>query len=258
MTKQLAEAEDALEALKAERGEAVANFLLSKHDEAQQSYFEAVAALRGPIEQMVAVERAWQLALADRKFPERGANVLTDVREKGIRVTWEHSALQDPAVAAGYTDNFREAWYVPEWADARNESIADESTAALVGDLKSIGFDVTMPVREVPKTEPQVEIEIVWGTIEGGYESTKMDPVSGQLVKGKEVSYGPGSRLTVPQSYADSCVRSGAAKYTRAADIERAHQQAEQEKAERAAMQVAHKPAWSPIGGPYVRISRSA
>ncbi|KVD11936.1 hypothetical protein [Burkholderia ubonensis] len=258
LSKQLDEATQAREALNAERMEAAAEFLLATHDEAQQRYFEAVAALREPIEQMAAAERAWRIALSGRAFPERGAKALADIRERGIRVTWEHSALRDPAVASGYTDNFREAWYVPEWADARNGSFAEQSTAALIGDLKSVGLDVTMPVREVKTVEPQVEIEVVWGTIEGGYESTKMDPLSGQWVKGKAVSYGPGSRLTVAQSYADSCVRSGAAKYTRAEDIERARQQAEQEKTERAAMRVAHEPTWSPIANPHVRISQGS
>ncbi|KVD85369.1 hypothetical protein WI90_27235 [Burkholderia ubonensis] len=224
LSKQLDEATQAREALNAERMEAAAEFLLAKHDEAQQRYFEAVAALREPIEQMAAAERAWRIALAGRAFPERGAEALADIRERGIRVTWEHSALRDPAVAAGYTDNFREAWYVPEWADARNESFAEQSTAALIGDLKSVGLDVTMPVPEVKTVEPQVEIEVVRGTIGGVNEGAKLDPVSGERVKGQPVTYGPGSRLKLPESEAAQHVSGGFARYTSAIDAERAEQ----------------------------------
>ncbi|AOK03329.1 hypothetical protein LGM90_27625 [Burkholderia sp. AU28942] len=208
--------------LEAERAEAVSAYLLAEHHEAQARYFEAIAALAGPVEKMVAVERAWCLSIPGKAFPARSSSkVLADVRETGLRVTWEHSALRDPAVAACYTDNFREAWYVPEWADARNESFADESTAALVGDLKSAGVDVTMPVREVKKSEPQVEIEVVRGTIGGGDESVKLDPVSGARVKGKPVSHGPGSRLMMPTSEAALLVNGGFARYTAEVDAER-------------------------------------
>lgn len=208
-------------AAEAERAEAVSVYLLAEHDEAQARYFEAVAALAGPVEKMVAIERAWCLSMPGKAFPARGSSkVLADVRETGLRVTWERSALRDPAIAAGYTDNFRDAWYVPEWADARNERFAEESTAALVGALNSAGLDVTIPVRAVKKAEPQVEIEVVRGAIEGG-EAAKMDPVRGELVKGRPIIHAEGSRLKIAQSEAASFVASGVARYAVELDAER-------------------------------------
>lgn len=220
-------AEEDIVAVDAEKGEIVGAFLRAKYGEAERRYFEAVAALRGPVEEMVAAERVWRLALPGRAFEGRGSKVLSGIRSEGVRVSWEHSALRDPEIAARYTDNFRDAWYVPEWADARNKGFAEDGAAALVGVLNAAGFDAAMPVREAAAAESQVEIEVVRGTIGEG-DGAKMDPVRGEWVKGKPVSYGPGSRLKMSKSEAALFVTNGMARY--AADLDAAREQEAQQR----------------------------
>ncbi|HDR9011483.1 TPA: hypothetical protein QDB08_004491 [Burkholderia vietnamiensis] len=221
-------AEDDVAAAESEKAEIVAAFLRGKYGEAERRYFEVVEALRGPVEEMVAAEKAWRIALGGRRFDGRASNVLSGIRSQGLRVSWEHSALRDPEIAAGYTENFRDAWYVPGWADERSKDFAEKGALALVDDLKSVGFDVAMPMSQVKEAEPQVEIEVMFGTIVGEGIGAKLDPVSGARVKGASTSYGPGSRLTMPKSEAALVVANGMARY--AADLDTAREQEAQQR----------------------------
>lgn len=215
------QARNSLAALETERIEVVSAYLLAKYDEAQARYFDAIAALSGPVEQMVAIERAWLAAKLRRAFPAHGSKALADVRESGLRVTWDRSALRRPEVAAEYLDGYQECWFVPEWADPRNDGFGDEAAQSIAAELRSAGVDAVLASKPAPAApEKMVEIEVVCGTIGGG-ESPKRDPRTGFMVAQKALSHGPGSRLVVGESEAKSYVKTGFARYAADLDAER-------------------------------------
>jgi prefoldin subunit 5 len=223
------EAHDSLATLEAERIEAVSAHLLAKHDAAQARYFEAVAALGGPVEEMVAIERAWCAAILGKPFPARGSKALADVRETGLRVTWDRSVLRRPEVAAEYSDGYQECWFLPEWADPRNEAFGDEAAKSIAAELNSAGVGVAVAANSAPvEREKLVEIEVVRGTILGTKPgSVKRDASTGRVTS-TSVSYGPGSRLAVEESVAALHVKQGFARYAADLDAERARQRIEE------------------------------
>lgn len=206
----LALATSALAELEAKGAAALTEELLAVHDSHQQRYLEAIEALRESVIGMAAAERAWRLALpntAGVKFPGRGAQVLTDVRENGIRVPATASRLRDPAVAANYANGWQRGWFLPEWADPQTFGIGDEETAALVALIKKTGFICSefKPAVAAP-VEKMVMVRVARGVIQMSAPKLTADGVA---LATQATNYGPGEDVEIDERSATHLHRAG-------------------------------------------------
>ncbi|PLZ02562.1 hypothetical protein CY652_10650 [Burkholderia sp. WAC0059] len=199
-------AKNALADLEGQRAAALEAAIMTEHEIHQGRYCEAVAALQACVEGMAGAERAWRLLLnklPGDHFPGRGLDVIEDIRARGVRVPWEFSRLKDPAVAAGYTDDFRNYWFVPVWAAAERQDIGMKDADDIVNAARRAGFPgddlVTAPTEpEVPK---MVKVRVKRGIIRAD-SLIKRHPATGAVVSKITRSYEVGDDLELEEATA--------------------------------------------------------
>ncbi|MFL9893740.1 hypothetical protein [Paraburkholderia sp. RL17-381-BIF-C] len=196
----IAEAE--LDNLRDQLRAAVGGEILASHDAALEKYVAAVAALEDCVAGMVAAERAWERVAHVRhgQFPGRGAKVLEDLRETGLRVPYTASRLADPKVAAEYTDDYPNHWYLPAWADPRTTGFADDRCAQLIDNLIAAGVDCE-PLRKPQPPEPQIMVRIIRGEIHGA-PSVQRSPATGEVISQTPVVFRVGDDVALDESVA--------------------------------------------------------
>ncbi|WP_429497453.1 hypothetical protein ACQUFY_16775 [Robbsia andropogonis] len=197
--------------LEVERVSAVQAHIMAAHDAAQKRYLEAVTAMESAVVEMVGANVAWTKvfnAPDAPKFPGRGKQVLEDVRNTGVRVPWDYSRLKDPAIAAGYTENYRDYWYQPAWADVSQKDVGDTVAAGIVSELIAAGLPCSPYVGHAVKTERQVMVRIVRGSMH--FETDlKRHPQTGEIISKRTVQYGPGDDLELTELEARRLVKNG-------------------------------------------------
>ncbi|MFM0160681.1 hypothetical protein [Paraburkholderia sediminicola] len=203
-------AQAALAELEAQARDAVTEELLVVHDSHQQRYLEAVEAMRSAVIGMTAAERAWRQALpnaAGAKFPGRGAQLLADLRDNGLRVPASASRLRDPAIAANYADGWQSSWFLPEWADPKTFGVGDQETAELVTAIQKTGFKCTAFAPAVPPvSEKMVMVRVVRGVIQRRSQKLTADGVA---IVVPDKNYGPGADLEIEESSARHLRKTG-------------------------------------------------
>ncbi|MEB2544349.1 hypothetical protein [Burkholderia cenocepacia] len=193
-----------------DRRAAVTEHIIETHDAAQKRYLDAVAAMESAVVEMVGADLAYRAifnirADAEIGFPGRGKQVLEDVRATGVRVPWEHSRLKDPAIAANYTDDYRDYWYPPAWAARELKGIGDDCASRLVSDIVSGGYPCNAYVGHVEKIEKTVKVRIVRGTFPTTV-SRKLSPVSGAIISSEKHTYMPGDDIELEETHARQLV----------------------------------------------------
>jgi hypothetical protein len=203
-------AQAALTELEAQARNAVTEELLATHDAHQANYVAAVEALRTSVIGMAAAERAWHQALPDAagaKFPGRGAQLLTDLRDNGLRVPASASRLRDPAISANYADGWQRGWFLPEWADPKTFGIGDQETGELVSAIQKTGFKCAAFAPAVaPTSEKMVMVRVVRGVIQR--RSQKLT-AEGVAIVAPDKNYGPGADLEIEESSARHLRKTG-------------------------------------------------
>ena len=194
----------------ADRRTAVTEHIMETHDAAQKRYLDAVAAMESAVVEMVGADLAYRAifnirADAVNVFPGRGKQVLEDVRATGVRVPWDHSRLKDPEIAAGYTDDYRDYWYPPAWAERELKGIGDDCASRLVSDVVSGGYPCNAYVGHVEKVQKTVKVRIVRGTFPTTV-SRKLSPVSGAIMSSETHTYMPGDDIELEETYARQLV----------------------------------------------------
>ncbi|MFM0243293.1 hypothetical protein [Paraburkholderia phytofirmans] len=208
-------AEAGLVDLQGELRTTIGDEILAVHDAALEKYLSAVAMLKEGVTGMVAADRAWKhvaRALDHRKFPGRGEKVLMDIRETGLRVPHTASRLADPKVAAEYTPDYPDYWFLPAWADPLTADFANEQTADLVDALAKAGIDCG-PLPRPPQPENMVTIRVKKGRIFGSPRITR-SAETGEIISQEEVMFGP---------YEDVLIDEPTARKLRASDMVRIH-----------------------------------
>ncbi|AOJ87471.1 hypothetical protein WS87_12690 [Burkholderia sp. MSMB0856] len=199
----IAEAE--LASLEEQRREAIRVEILAYHDAGLEKYLAAVAAMEEGVAAMVAAGRAWKhagAALDHQPFPARGERVLTDIRESGVRVPHTASRLADPKVAAEYTSDYPEHWYLPAWADPLTRGFAEQHIANLVDSLVDAGVDCTAPARPEPE-EKQVKVRIIKGSIQAEPRIVR-SAATGKVISSEPVTFSEGDDVWIGESLARS------------------------------------------------------
>jgi hypothetical protein len=191
--------------LDAQQRAAVEAQILAAHDAGLARYLQAVADMQAAVEDMVGAQVAWQTALGagkDQPFPGRGKRVLGDLCSRGVRVPWDHSRLKDPKVSSEYTDDFREFWYVPAWADPETPGLGDACAKRLIDEVREAGFACGeyIGTESVPPVKI-VKVRVVHGTI-SSRESVLRLASTGEIISRKDRSFGPGESLELEESYA--------------------------------------------------------
>ncbi|WP_186108146.1 hypothetical protein [Burkholderia gladioli] len=203
-------AQSELAALLAERKQVVVDHIMATHDAAQKRYLEAVAAMESAVVEMVGADLAYHSIFkirpeAENAFPGRGKQVLEDVRKTGVRVPWDHSRLKDPAIAQEYTDDYRNYWYLPQWAAYEHKGIGDTCATQLVADAIAGGFPCAAYVGQAPQPEKMVKVRIARGTIPITV-NRKLSPASGAIISSETRTYGPGDDLEIEEVFARQLV----------------------------------------------------
>lgn len=181
---------------------AVGGEILASHDAALERYVAAVAALEDCVAGMVGAERAWGRVahVCQGPFPGRGAKVLQDLRETGLRVPYTASRLADPKVAAEYTGDYPNHWYLPAWADPRTTGFADDRCAQLIDNLIAAGIECE-PLRKAQPPEPQIMVRIIRGEVHGA-PNVQRSPATGEVISQTPVIFRVGDDVALDESVA--------------------------------------------------------
>ncbi|WP_028226723.1 hypothetical protein [Paraburkholderia ferrariae] len=205
------QAREDVAAIELQRREAVEAHIVARHDAAQERYLQAIASMESAVEEMVGAHAAWELMCRNgnaSEFPCRGRKVLEDLRSEGLRVPWNLSRLKDPAVAAQYTDNFRNFWYVPAWADSKSIGFGDSTAAKLVNDARDAGHDCREYVgAKAPVPDPMVMVRVNRGTI--STSEIRLDPLTHGVAQRRSLQHGPYSDVELPEKFARQLAASG-------------------------------------------------
>ncbi|WP_175887514.1 hypothetical protein [Burkholderia contaminans] len=199
----IAEAE--LASLEEQLRDAIGAEILTYHDAGLEKYLAAVAAMEEGVAAMVAAGRAWKhagAALHHQPFPARGERVLADIRESGVRVPHTASRLADPKVAAEYTPDYPDHWFLPAWADPLAQGFAEQRTADLVDSLIEAGINCTVPKRREPE-EKQVKVRIIKGTIQAEPKIVR-SAKTGNVISSEDVIFSEGDDVWIGESLARS------------------------------------------------------
>ncbi|WP_374625064.1 hypothetical protein [Pandoraea sp.] len=197
-------AEVELEDLKTRLRDTICDEIVAQHDAARDRYVAAVVALEEAVAGMVAAERAWHCArpaIGAVDFPARGIQVLSDIREKGLRVPHTASRLADPKVASEYTPDYPNYWYLPTWADPKTEGFSDQQTCDFVKMLRTAGVECTDPLL-ARVAERQLKVRILRGTVSTGIKVLR-DARTDTVISSKLAeTFGPDEDIYLDESTA--------------------------------------------------------
>ncbi len=162
-------AETELSAMTEKLAETVASEMMSRYEQALEKYRETVDALGVNVAELVAINNAWNhvdRSIGLRDFPGYSQTILEGIRSTGVRVPYTGSRLADPAVAAGYTMDYKDFLYVPSWADAKTFGFADDQTSKLIDELKDAGVPCAEHIIKTPsRPARQLKVRVIRGSI---------------------------------------------------------------------------------------------
>jgi hypothetical protein len=196
-------AETELGELQGQLRDAIGAEIIAQHDAALEKYVAAVAMLEDGVVGMVAAERAWKNArgaLDYRPFPRHGEKVLGEIRETGLRVPYTASRLADPKVAAEYTPDYLDYWFLPAWADPLTADFADQRTTEIIDALAKAGVDCGA-LKRAPVPEKTVKVRIKKGRIVAAPKITR-SAATGEVVSEEKVEFGPDEDVWIEESIA--------------------------------------------------------